>query len=83
MRDHGQEPSVPAAAGAQPREFGIPDRGMDLEDRLEEIETGYLREALNSTGGNMTEAARLLGMSYRSMRYRVQKLRTHDAEPVL
>ena len=65
------------------QEFGIPDQGMDLEDRLGEIEMGYLREALRATGGNMTEAARLLGMSYRSMRYRVQKLRTHDAEPVL
>ena len=83
LRDHGQEPLVPAAAGAQTRDFGIPDRGMDLEDRLEEIETGYLREALNSTGGNMTEAARLLGMSYRSMRYRVQKLRVRDVEPVV
>ena len=65
------------------QEFGIPDQGMDLEDRLGEIEMGYLREALRATGGNMTEAARLLGMSYRSMRYRVQKLRTHDTEPVL
>ncbi len=83
LRDHGQESSVPAAAGAQAGDFGIPDRGMALEDRLEEIEIGYLREALNSTGGNMTEAARLLGMSYRSMRYRVQKLRVRDAEPVV
>ena len=31
----------------------------------------------------MTEAARLLGMSYRSMRYRVQKLRVRDTEIVV
>jgi two-component system response regulator PilR (NtrC family) len=80
-----REQSVGSAPDVQApqHEFGIPEQGMDLEDRLGEIEMGYLREALNSTGGNMTEAARLLGMSYRSMRYRVQKLRTHDAEPVL
>jgi two-component system response regulator PilR (NtrC family) len=83
LRDQGQGSPVPAPASSQVCEFGIPDRGMDLEDRLEEIETGYLREALSATGGNMTEAARLLGMSYRSMRYRVKKLRVKDAEPVV
>ena len=80
-----RDPSAGATSEGQAplQEFGIPEQGMDLEERLGEIEMGYLREALNATGGNMTEAARLLGMSYRSMRYRVQKLRTHDAEPVL
>ena len=56
---------------------------MDLEEHLDDVETGFLRAALSATGGNMTEAARLLGMSYRSMRYRVQKLRVRDAEPVV
>ena len=80
-----REQSVGSAPDVQApqHEFGIPEQGMDLEEHLEEIEMGYLREALRATGGNMTEAARVLGMSYRSMRYRVQKLRTHDAEPVL
>ena len=80
LRDRSAGPAADEVAAVL--EFGIPDRGMDLEERLEEIEMGYLREALRATGGNMTEAARLLGMSYRSMRYRVQKLRTRDAEPV-
>ena len=79
----GQSVGSTSDGQASLQEFGIPEQGMDLEERLGEIEMGYLREALNATGGNMTEAARLLGMSYRSMRYRVQKLRTHDAEPVL
>ena len=78
LRNHVPTPSREGSAVAQG--FGIPDQGMDLEERLEEVETGYLREALSATGGNMTEAARLLGMSYRSMRYRVQKLRVRDAE---
>ncbi len=81
LRDH--VPASSAEGPAAARGFGIPEQGMDLEERLEEVETGYLREALSATGGNMTEAARLLGMSYRSMRYRVQKLRVRDTEIVV
>src|SRR5690606_32378705 len=52
----------------------IPEEGIDLEEKLACCERRYIREALRLTGGNLTNAARLLGMSYRSIRYRVKKL---------
>jgi two-component system response regulator AtoC len=46
------------------------------------IERQILEEALRRRGGNVTQAARLLGMSRQSMRYRVEKHRlgTHVVE---
>jgi two-component system response regulator PilR (NtrC family) len=37
---------------------------------FEELEYEVLRQAMVKAGGNMTEAARLLGMNYRAFRYR-------------
>ena len=56
----------------------IPPDGVDLEEILEKLERRFLREALKITDGNLTNAAKLLGMSYRSMRYRVKKLQVRD-----
>jgi two-component system response regulator PilR (NtrC family) len=66
---------VPISADdAAVREIGvIPESGMDLEEHLEEIEKEYLQRALRMTGGKMTAAAKLLGLSFRSMRYKVKK----------
>ena len=52
----------------------LPESGLDLEHHLEEYERSILIKALERTGGNRTEAARLLGVSFRSMRYRLSKL---------
>ena len=52
----------------------IPETGIDLEELLEDFERRHLKEAIRMTGGNLTNAAKLLGMSYRSIRYRVKKL---------
>ena len=52
----------------------IPEGGIELEQELLGLERRYLIEALKMTGGHMTKAAKLLGMSYRSIRYRVKKL---------
>ena len=46
---------------------------MDLESWLAKIERGMLQQALTRTGGNRTEAARLLGISFRSIRYKLDK----------
>ena len=59
----------------------IPKQGVELESELEELERRYLREALRMTEGHMTNAAKLLGMSYRSIRYRIKKLGVKDATP--
>ena len=51
----------------------IPDDGLDLETLLENAERTLLLKALEKTGGIKTEAAKLLGLSFRSFRHRLQK----------
>ncbi len=52
----------------------LPEEGLDLEREVETFERGIILRALERTDGNRTEAARLLGISFRSMRYRLSKL---------
>ena len=51
----------------------IPEEGMLLEPLLEELEKKYLLKALEKTGGAKKKAGELLGMSFRSFRYRLAK----------
>lgn len=51
----------------------IPDTGLDLEKHIQEMEKGYLLEALKMTDGVGTRAAELLRMSYRSFRHYSKK----------
>ncbi|MCA9666089.1 MAG: sigma-54-dependent Fis family transcriptional regulator [Myxococcales bacterium] len=51
----------------------IPESGLDLDAHIGRIEQALLRVALDRTTGNRTEAAQLLGISLRSMRYRLSK----------
>ncbi|WP_456446903.1 sigma-54-dependent transcriptional regulator [Thiolapillus sp.] len=48
--------------------------GENLEDYLARIEKDILLQALEKAGGNKTSAASLLGISFRSFRYRLGKL---------
>ena len=52
----------------------IPAEGVKLENLLDEYERSLLGEALRLSGGVKKEAARLLGVSFRSFRYRLEKL---------
>jgi len=52
----------------------VPESGLDLERVVEDFERSIIISALERTGGNRTEAARLLGVSFRSLRYRLSKL---------
>jgi two-component system response regulator PilR (NtrC family) len=54
--------------------FDLPMEGFELEKWLDERERGFIRQALGRTRGVKTEAARLLGISFRSLRYRMEKL---------
>lgn len=75
------KPQVPTVeATIESSESLIPEKGIDLEETLESFERKYLREALRLTNGNLTNAAKLLGMSYRSIRYRVKKLKAREME---
>jgi len=72
-------PSVlpPAMQGATPVESPagaeLPAAGLDLQAHLDAIERKVLEQALERTGGVRTEAARLLGLTFRSLRYRLAK----------
>ncbi len=54
----------------------VPKEGIELEAVLNAVEHQYLQEALALTEGNKTEAARLLGLTFRSFRYRLARLET-------
>lgn len=49
------------------------EKGVDLEKLVAEFERTLLTKALQQTGGVKKRAARLLSISFRSMRYRVDK----------
>jgi two-component system response regulator PilR (NtrC family) len=49
-------------------------RGENLGDALEDIERDAIVRALEQTRYNKTKAAALLGMTFRSLRYRIKKL---------
>jgi two-component system response regulator PilR (NtrC family) len=59
----------------------LPDKGVRLDTMLLDMERTYLQQALDRTGGRKTEAARLLGMSFRSFRYRLAKYGMDDTDP--
>ena len=50
------------------------DSSETLDDYLNRIERQAILEALQKTDGNRTAAARLLGVTFRSMRYRLERL---------
>jgi two-component system response regulator PilR (NtrC family) len=54
-------------------DFTIPVDGMNLEAYLDGIEKKILLQALEKTGGVKKRAAELLGLTFRSMRYRLAK----------
>lgn len=62
----GAEAAVP---GAQPQ-----DGGETLQDYLDRVERAAIDKALQASDGNRTQAARLLGVSFRSLRYRLERL---------
>jgi transcriptional regulator of acetoin/glycerol metabolism len=64
-------PSVTHGSGAIP---GAALNGGRLGDQLEEIEREAIVKALEQTRYNKTAAARLLGITFRALRYRIKKL---------
>jgi two-component system response regulator PilR (NtrC family) len=64
-------PPVPAAAVGG---MGAPLASAPLGDHLEDIEREAIVKALEQTRYNKTAAAKILGMSFRALRYRIKKL---------
>jgi two-component system response regulator PilR (NtrC family) len=66
------------AGGASNRLLELPEEGCNLDAVLNEIERRFLVEALARTGGVRKTAADLLGITFRSLRYRLEK---HALDP--
>jgi two-component system response regulator PilR (NtrC family) len=78
----GDLPRELSGATSQPLPalIGLPDEGCNLDEVLGEVERRLLLQALERSGGVRTHAAKLLGVTLRSLRYRFQKHALADAE---
>lgn len=70
---HGGDFLPEQEAVNQSLKYQLPPEGIDLEGFLGGIEKDLLLQALEKTGGRKTEAAKLLGINFRSFRYRLSK----------
>lgn len=52
----------------------LTDAGVNLEKIVEDIERAYIERALQITDGHITQASHVLGITYRSLRYKMKKL---------
>jgi len=57
------------------------DGPFDLEKGVEEFERLHILKALEETKGGKKKAAKLLGISFRSLRYRIEKYAIADPNP--
>ena len=71
---------VPDLQLAPETDAGVPSgrAGETLDDTLNRVERAAILDALSKTGGNRTAAARLLGVTFRSLRYRIERLGIDD-----
>ena len=58
--------SMPAAAGEL---FKLPPEGVNFED----VERSLILQAMDRTDNNITKSARLLGLTFRTLQYRLEK----------
>jgi len=74
--------SLPPALGQAAEGKGaakpLPEGRIDLDDLVAEYERGLLLHALERAGGVKKRAAHALGISFRSFRYRLEKLGLDD-----
>jgi two-component system response regulator PilR (NtrC family) len=71
---HGNDVSVLDLIQQKAEESGSQREGLSLEEYVEKIEKSEIMAALEETKYNKTAAAKLLGISFRSLRYKLQKL---------
>ena len=85
-RDEAPVAAPPAVSTSDPQDFSTPiqdtasvasDLPESLPDHLEDVEREIIRRALAKTHFNRTQAAELLGISFRQLRYRMQRLDIH------
>jgi two-component system response regulator PilR (NtrC family) len=59
----------------------IPEGGLDLQATLDQIEQRYIQLALSRTAGVQTRAAEILRVSFRQLRYKLQKYAARPGPP--
>ncbi|HEY6005760.1 MAG TPA: sigma-54 dependent transcriptional regulator [Anaeromyxobacter sp.] len=67
LRGRPEASAVPAAS------VKLPEAGIDLQAHIDGVERALIEQALARTGGVKTEAAHLLSLTFRSLRYRLAK----------
>ena len=67
-------------ASATGSEEAFPERGVDLNRELERFEREIIRKALEKAKGSKTKAASLLGVSFPSLRHRLEKLEMENGD---
>jgi two-component system NtrC family response regulator len=63
------EKAISVSADSNDSSVEFPEEGINLE----EVEKDLILKALKSCGGNISEAARKLGLGREALRYRVKK----------
>jgi two-component system response regulator PilR (NtrC family) len=78
----GDLPRELSGATSQPTPslVALPDEGCNLDEVIGEIERRLVLQALERSGGVRTHAAKLLGVTLRSLRYRLQKHALGDGD---
>jgi two-component system, NtrC family, response regulator PilR len=70
-----REVATPSAASFEPGALALPKLGsMPLHEYLDQVERELINKALEATRYNRTQAAKLLGVTFRSLRYRLDRL---------
>ncbi len=70
LPDEVREAAPPAVTSA----MTLPDGGINLESTLDGLERSLIQQAIDKSSGVKTRAAELLGLTFRSLRYRLKKL---------
>ena len=74
----GEQSKERAGTTGSAAQFDIESARGDLEGYLESIEKEIISKALEESRWNRTATAKLLGISFRSLRYRLKKLGLED-----
>ena len=73
LKERALEGALPAEARPAAGAETAPAGAVDLDKTVAEFEKAIIMDALKKTGGVKKRAAELLGLSFRSMRYKLSK----------
>ena len=68
------------AWGEESYAASLPGEGIDFEAQVEAYERSMIKQAMKRTGNSQTKAARLLRLTPRSLRYKLEKYNLKNRE---